>query len=68
MTAQALIASVKNQHAAQQWYSKARDWGHLAATHGSEIVASAAADFARRDQEDAARLSRADRRLRGLEG
>lgn len=63
-----LHASLENQRNAATWYAKALDWLTVATNHGSEIVASACADFATRDQETAARLSRADRVLRGLEG
>ncbi len=64
MDARTHRACVENQRNAATWYEKARDWRDVAAKHGSEIVQSAARDFALRDQDAAARMYRADRRLR----
>lgn len=64
MDARTAQVCVQNQQAAALWWQKFAGWRDVAQSHGSEIVASAATDFALRDQEDAARLYRADRTLR----
>ena len=67
MDAVILRASLVSQRDAADWYASARQWQDKAQHPGSEIVQSAAVDFAKQDQGIAARLALADRTFRGLE-
>lgn len=66
MDALSLRASLVSQRDAARWYASAR---HMTATgRGAEIERDLYLQYAREDQQIAAKLSLADRTFRGLEG
>lgn len=68
MDARTQAASIANQVAAAQWHASSVRWWDAIAMCSNLAGIAACTDFAVRDQDEAARLYRADRQLRGLEG
>lgn len=68
MDAATLAACVENQRNARTWHEKSRTWCEAFDLEIRIFVRGACRQFAIDDQEVAAKLYRADRLLRGMEG